>query len=200
MKSIRMLSAVAGAALLVGVSAGTAIAQEDDTLMLTTEASGEQELPAGSGQEGATAAGTFELSADNTLTYTVAVTGADEEVSAGHIHQGATGVNGDVVVELDAAALQSGSEASTEVPAEVADAIRANPAGFYFNSHSASFAPPTGVARGQLTEAGGTAPSVVDTGTGGQAAAQGSGVLAGAVVIGAVALAGGLVLRRRNQS
>src|SRR5439155_4390723 len=70
----------------------------------------------------------------------------------GHIHQGVAGVNGDVKVPLfgtpmpDTATAAAG--ARTVSNAKIADDIRANPAGFYVNLHSAQF--PGGAVRGQL--------------------------------------------------
>lgn len=160
----------ASAALLVGPVATGAGAQDTGPLALTVSGSGAQEVPSGSGQEGATVAGALSLAVDGTLTYTLSVGGADEPVTLGHIHSGATGVNGPVVVPLDVAAISAGTQATVQVPADVATALRATPGEFYVNIHSASFAPPTGVARGQLSATGAAAPTVVNTGTGGQAA------------------------------
>jgi CHRD domain len=70
----------------------------------------------------------------------------------GHIHQGDAGVNGDVKVPLFATAMPDGvtqaAGAITVSDPAIADAIRANPAGFYLNLHTAEF--PGGAVRGQL--------------------------------------------------
>jgi len=206
MRMTKALVATAAAVLLTGLSGGIALAQGADAVQLTTSGSGAEEVPAGSGQEGATLAGTFTLATDDTLTYTLSVTGNEEPITAGHIHQGAAGTNGGVMVELDVAAISEGTEATVTVPDDVADAIRADPAGFYANLHSASYAPPTGVARGQLSTDGGAAPSTVDTGTGGQAAGSAtsrSGQVGAVLTVGlAAAAAAGAVLavRRRRTS
>jgi hypothetical protein len=77
-----------------------------------------------------------------------------------HIHEGAAGVNGPVRVD---SGITPGSpivlsdvggnysRSNLTVPPAIAAAIIANPAGFYFNVHSA--ANPNGVARGQLSAA-----------------------------------------------
>lgn len=68
--------------------------------------------------------------------------------TAAHIHAGAAGTNGAVLVPFDVATLTNGS---TTITAEIANQIRANPSGFYVNVHNADF--PGGAIRGQLTGA-----------------------------------------------
>jgi hypothetical protein len=76
-----------------------------------------------------------------------------------HIHPGGAGTNGGVFVNVGLAdgevrfASGGGSFSKTEIALTVdqANAILANPSGFYFNIHTASS--PDGVARGQLTRA-----------------------------------------------
>ena len=63
-----------------------------------------------------------------------------------HIHTGAAGVSGAPVVTFDVNALGNGS---TPVTADVANQIKANPAGFYVNVHTTEF--PNGAVRGQLS-------------------------------------------------
>jgi hypothetical protein len=65
--------------------------------------------------------------------------------TAAHIHAGAPGASGDVVVNFNAGALSSGQ---TTITTELASQINANPAGFYVNVHTAEF--PNGAIRGQL--------------------------------------------------
>jgi hypothetical protein len=64
---------------------------------------------------------------------------------AAHIHVGAAGATGAVVVPLGASYARSGCTASTK---PVIDAILANPKGYYVNVHNASY--PDGAVRGQL--------------------------------------------------
>ncbi len=71
----------------------------------------------------------------------------------GHIHQGVAGVNGDVKVPLFTTPMPDTVTAAAGVltvsdPA-IADALRANPSGFYLNLHTKEF--PGGAVRGQLT-------------------------------------------------
>ncbi|MGF1646016.1 MAG: CHRD domain-containing protein [Kineosporiaceae bacterium] len=189
---------LAAAAILLGgaaaVTAAPALATSSDWTTLTASGSGEQEVPAGSGEAGATTVGSFQLNRDGDLTYTVTVSGNSEEITAGHIHRGAAGVNGDVVVELDPAAINAGETATTTVDPEVAGRILDNPGNYYLNLHSPSFAPPTGVARGQLAAAA-EAPEMIQTGTGGQAAERSAGPAELAVLALAVAGAFAVVVR-----
>lgn len=81
---------------------------------------------------------------------------AGTALTAAHIHPGATGVNGSALISLQLTQGQivftngTGAISVTNipVPAEQAQAIITNPAGYYFNIHTALN--PGGVARGQL--------------------------------------------------
>jgi hypothetical protein len=94
-----------------------------------------------------------------TMDATVSVSGfpAGTTLTASHIHPGAPGANGGILVSLGLAAgevtFASGSGSFTKqgitVPVDQANSIVANPADFYLNIHTA--ANPGGVARGQLT-------------------------------------------------
>jgi hypothetical protein len=65
--------------------------------------------------------------------------------SAAHIHKGAPGKAGPVVVALGSAFRHKGC---TTAPAAVARAIQGNPRAYYVNVHNAAF--PQGAVRGQL--------------------------------------------------
>lgn len=72
-------------------------------------------------------------------------------VAAAHIHTGAKGVAGDVLVGLVSEATTNRRlKGCVTVPnlAEVRSTIRANPRGFYVNVHNADY--PNGAIRGQL--------------------------------------------------
>jgi len=70
--------------------------------------------------------------------------------SASHIHKGAAGVAGGVVVDAkgapDAQGMYKGT--ATDVDAALLADIMANPANYYYNVHNADF--PAGAIRGQL--------------------------------------------------
>jgi hypothetical protein len=68
--------------------------------------------------------------------------------TAAHIHRGAVGAAGDVVVPLDPPT-DGHSKGCKDVSESIADEIKANPSAFYVNVHNAEF--PNGAIRGQLT-------------------------------------------------
>jgi hypothetical protein len=72
-----------------------------------------------------------------------------DPVAISHIHEGAEGVDGGVVVDLDLDGFEGTSEGCNE--AAEADALQAiidDPAGYYVNLHNEAF--PGGAIRGQL--------------------------------------------------
>jgi hypothetical protein len=73
-----------------------------------------------------------------------------EPVTQSHIHVGAAGASGDVVVPLDVDGFEGTSEGCTEPmeDAAILQAILDNPAGYYVNLHTEDF--PPGAIRGQL--------------------------------------------------
>jgi hypothetical protein len=83
-----------------------------------------------------------------TITYTLSVQNIDPAAAA-HIHVGAAGVAGPVVVHLEAPTngMSSGVE---EVDPELIKAIRQNPENYYVNVHNSIY--PAGAVRGQLSK------------------------------------------------
>ena len=69
---------------------------------------------------------------------------------AAHIHVGAAGVAGGVVVTLAPPTTGSSSGCVEDVDEDLIKAIRQNPAGYYVNVHNADF--PGGAVRGQLSK------------------------------------------------
>lgn len=89
-----------------------------------------------------------------TINYSVLVQGIGTATLA-HIHRGAAGVSGPVVVDFNAGTLVNGTVSG--VSQTLIDEILANPSGFYVNVHNAEF--PNGAIRGQLvttSQGGGT--------------------------------------------
>ena len=89
----------------------------------------------------------------------IVVDNLTENITAAHIHRGGTAVNGDIVITLSPSGAAApgdprgwgGCASGADVTAAEINQIRANPAGFYVNVHTA---PPTGfpggAIRGQL--------------------------------------------------
>jgi len=115
----------------------------------------------------ATLAGSAETDADGSGTATVVLdpeagtacwemsVANIDPVTISHIHQGAAGENGDVVVDLDLAGFETTSEGCNDAAdAATLQAIIDNPAAYYVNVHNEAF--PPGAIRGQL--AAGTSP------------------------------------------
>lgn len=74
-------------------------------------------------------------------------------ITQSHIHTGAAGVSGGVLVPLDVDGFTGSSEGCIAgQPAAALNSILANPAGFYVNLHTADFT--AGAIRGQLAAAG----------------------------------------------
>lgn len=79
-----------------------------------------------------------------------------DPITVSHIHEGAEGVDGGVVVDLDLDGFEGSSEGCNEAAdADTLQAIIDNPAGFYVNVHTADLQ--GGAIRGQL--AAGSAPN-----------------------------------------
>jgi CHRD domain-containing protein len=101
---------------------------------------------------------TFDQGA-NTIAFTAYVQGINAVV-ASHIHRGAAGVTGPVIIPFNqafAAGVSSGT--ITSVPASLLAEIVANPPGYYFNVHTGDF--PGGALRGQLRPTTATAAPTV---------------------------------------
>jgi len=133
----------------------------------TTTLSPANEVPAIAGAE-ASGSGTVTVTFDTTVnagnitaataTFNVTLSGfpPNTPINIAHIHPGAAGVNGTVLVNTGLAAgqvvLANGSGSFTRGPItmtpEVAQAIINTPENYYFNVHSTTN--PGGVARGQL--------------------------------------------------
>lgn len=70
--------------------------------------------------------------------------------TAAHIHSGAAGVAGDVVVTLTPPPTDGSSKGCVSAGADLIKDIRQNPGNFYVNVHNADF--PDGAVRGQLAK------------------------------------------------
>ena len=82
-----------------------------------------------------------------TVNYTITVANIAAPI-AQHIHSGAAGVNGPIVVNLPGTWVGNTLNGSTTTDGATAASIIANPAAFYVNVHNNDF--PGGAVRGQL--------------------------------------------------
>jgi CHRD domain len=149
----RLLTVLVLAAALVALGAAPAGAQDESTpkcLLFTTLTPGEEVPPTTSRAFGFTV---VHIEGTTLRFSTLIVNLARETFIAGHIHVGAAGVNGPVVVSLftgpsDARfiAQAESREISLMLAGQICD--DPGPAGFYVNYHTTAF--PGGAIRGQL--------------------------------------------------
>ena len=146
---MRAIVALAVASLTIGVAMAAAQSRQN---AFTATMKGSNESPKGP----SSASGTFSVQFKNgQACYRMAVKGLGAFPIAAHIHKGAAGVNGPIVVDLKATAKSTWKGTSPRVAqkcvsakAAVVSAIRRNPSGYYANVHTPKN--PGGAARGQL--------------------------------------------------
>lgn len=194
----RALAVTGTAALMLFVAVPQASAA---TTTLNASGTGGQEVPPAVATD--TVAATLDIDAQTgKITYMVSFHGSEPAV-ASHIHKGAAGVAGPVVVPLDAAVVNGMGTGTVTVDKSLAAAIVADPGGYYVNVHTKSHS--AGAARGQLGAAAAT-PTAVNAGSGGQfAASHGAGggpgvnwiLLIGGLLVGVGGL-GVLTVRRQH--
>ena len=83
-----------------------------------------------------------------TVCYSITVSGIGQATAA-HIHKGAAGQSGPIVVPLGAPTNGSAQGCTNNVNPDTIRAIEQNPAGYYVNVHTAAY--PNGAIRGQLS-------------------------------------------------
>jgi hypothetical protein len=154
-----------GASLVVVVlsyllSAGSASA---DPVTFAVKATAAAVVPT-PGPAGASGSATFTVN-DSTgqICYQLSETGITAPEGA-HIHQGAAGTVGPIVVVLDISKLNTTGQSCTASTPAIASAIIANPSNYYMIIHTMQY--DAGAIRGQLTRA----PDGVNAGSGGRAA------------------------------
>ena len=94
------------------------------------------------------AKGTITVSSKTDHVCSQIVTKGLVNITAAHIHKGAKGANGPVVVAFVTKSIGTGKLSCIIVPAASAKAIIKNPKGFYINVHTKKF--PNGAVRAQL--------------------------------------------------
>lgn len=142
--SIATVLALASVLVLAGTVAAAA-----SNLAATLEG-GDAEVPPGDPDGSGTASITIDP-ATGEVCFDITVSNI-ADATASHIHAGAAGVAGDVVVGLDTDGFSGTTEGCVMAPAEAdLQAIVDSPADFYVNVHTADF--PGGAVRGQLATA-----------------------------------------------
>jgi hypothetical protein len=125
-----------------GAAGGT-----EQTELNATLTGGVTEVPAPGDPDG-TGSATVKLdAAKGEVCYEITVEGIATPAAA-HIHEGAAGAAGGIVITFDPAKIGQGEDCLTGQKAADIERIGANPAGFYVNVHTADF--PGGAVRGQL--------------------------------------------------
>ena len=153
------------------------------TTLSTTLQGGAAETPPGDPDGGGSASVTLDPAA-GTACWNFTTTNVGDGTQS-HIHEGAAGVAGPVVVPLDVDGFGASSEGcTTGQDAALLQRIIDNPAAFYVNIHTAEFAP--GAVRGQLAAA--MAPNTATASTGASSL----------VVLGALVLLAGIALGVRS--
>ena len=116
--------------------------------VLTATLTGANEVPAADPDGSGTA--TFRMiHGAAVMCFTIAVKDITLPATAAHIHQGAAGVNGNIVVPLKAPDASGAASGCVNSSRSLVAAILANPGGYYANVHTTDY--PAGAIRGQLT-------------------------------------------------
>lgn len=110
--------------------------------------SGPQEVPGPGDDDGQGEAWLYIDGTTNTVCWHMVTAGIALPAAGAHIHVGAQGESGGVVVALSAPGADGAATGCTEADAEVVEAILENPSGYYVNVHTGEF--PDGAVRGQL--------------------------------------------------
>jgi hypothetical protein len=135
-------------ALVAGIAVGSSapVSAEPSVRALGAILTGEEEVPGPGDEDGIGAAGIL-VTARGRLCYFVAVKHIEPAIAA-HIHAGADGVAGDIVVALDTPNRRGFSANCSTISTDLAAQLIATPEAFYVNVHTADF--PMGAVRGQL--------------------------------------------------
>jgi hypothetical protein len=117
------------------------------TTKMSTKLAGSAEAPGPGAEKGVGSAKMAFDGEKGQVCYTLTTSGTDTPTMA-HIHKGAIGTPGPVVVALTAPA-NGRAKDCTPVATDVMSAILATPSDYYVNIHTAAF--PKGAMRGQLS-------------------------------------------------
>jgi hypothetical protein len=115
----------------------------------STALSGANEVPPADPDGSGTAAVTVDM-ANTQICYTISVQNVALPATMAHIHRGAVGVKGDVVVPFSVVPDATGKATGcVKVDPALLQEIASNPSGFYVNVHTSEF--PDGAVRGQVS-------------------------------------------------
>ena len=149
--ALRNVCGWSGAALIALMMAASPV-MAADAISLSAKLNGASET--GGGDTDGTGAFAAQLDPETgDLCYTLTAKGIAAPTMA-HIHKGAAGADGDVVVKID---ITTDGDECVAIQRDLAKAIAAAPSAYYANIHNADF--PKGAIRGQLTGPGGAAAS-----------------------------------------
>lgn len=145
MRSLRILALAATAAALTVVASPAQAAP----VTLTANMTADEEVPE-KGPAGATGSATLDLNTDNNeVCFTFVTLNLNEPLTAGHIHKGAKGVAGDILIDLKVTA--DNLKGCVVSEAAKIQAVLADAQGHYVNLHTQAH--PMGALRGQLMAA-----------------------------------------------
>jgi hypothetical protein len=122
-------------------------------VVLSTSANGANEVSAAGqrnqGDPDGTGSGIFTINTvSSEMCYTLAVSEIGLPATGAHIHSGAAGTNGPILISLNAPDASGRSSGCITLGQDVVNGLINNPAGFYLNIYNAEF--PAGAVRGQL--------------------------------------------------
>ena len=138
-------SGVANGTGMAGGSGNSTVPSYPGTKLAAT-LDGKGEVPGPGAMTGSGEATVWADTDQGKICYILGVAGIDAPTAA-HIHKGAAGTAGDVVVPLESPAAMTSQGCADADPGVVKD-LAANPADYYINVHNEKF--PMGAIRGQL--------------------------------------------------
>jgi hypothetical protein len=149
---MRLLGALLLTVSMVFATSSMAAAQEDQGTVLAAELLGETEVPGPGDPDGSGGAAIVISPDQDELCFAIEVDGITLPAAAAHIHAGAAGEAGPVVVPLGAPGAEGVAEGciapdSAEQVAVLSEIV-ANPSHYYVNVHTSDY--PDGAVRGQL--------------------------------------------------
>ena len=140
-------AAAVAVAITTAFASTPAFAATAHPVSLKVTANGANE-GAGKGSPAGTASGNFIINkTKHTFCYNIKSKGLTG-INGVHIHKGAAGVDGAVVVVMDFKKFNMMGNSCVKEPLSVLNAIAASPSKYYFNAHTPDF--PAGAVRGQL--------------------------------------------------